>query len=605
MNQAQDSAATGRLVRGTRRSWSGSRLVAAALLALLPLWASAQCRIRTLTLPIRIIEQRPVTTITIDGQDIPMLVDSGAFHSFLTESTARQLGLKLRYLSRGFHIEGLTGSVEARRTVVKKLKFGGTELNDVEFAVGANEIGAGIMGILGRNFLDIADTEYDLGHGVVRLSFPNRECNDKVMAYWAGDAVVNVVPMAGLGPNDDDGALVVDARLNKLDVAALMDTGAPRSSVLKSAALRAGISESDLQDPGRTGGAGKGRVNAWRATFNAFELGGERVSPLRMKVVDVPKGPNQVWHMILGLDYFLSHRIYVSRKQRKLFITWNGGPPFADLQASGADVAQFAAAASAPVDAAALAQRGQAAAARGEYERALQDLSQAHESAPDVATVLHDRALVYLQIGQPRKALEDLDAALRMDANLHLARATRAEARFATGDRAGTLADLQALDAALPALSHLRSRMARLYAALDNAPEALRQWDLWMPSRGNDMAMVSALEGRCWLRARLKLDVPLAIEDCKRALKIDRDEPFAHGTLGWAYLRSGDLQGAIQAFDRSIELRPTWAWAHYGRALARRQAGGDLQAAQSDLSRARELDAQIDAHVQRAGFDKF
>ena len=33
--------------------------------------------------------------------------------------------------------------------------------------------------------------------------------------------------------------------------------------------------------------------------------------------------------MLLGIDFFLSHRIYVSKSQSKMFITYNGGPVFA------------------------------------------------------------------------------------------------------------------------------------------------------------------------------------------------------------------------------------------------------------------------------------
>ena len=32
--------------------------------------------------------------------------------------------------------------------------------------------------------------------------------------------------------------------------------------------------------------------------------------------------------MLLGIDYFLSHRLYVSRSQRRIYATWNGGRVF-------------------------------------------------------------------------------------------------------------------------------------------------------------------------------------------------------------------------------------------------------------------------------------
>jgi hypothetical protein len=32
--------------------------------------------------------------------------------------------------------------------------------------------------------------------------------------------------------------------------------------------------------------------------------------------------------MLIGADFFLSHRIYVANSQRKLYFTYNGGPVF-------------------------------------------------------------------------------------------------------------------------------------------------------------------------------------------------------------------------------------------------------------------------------------
>ena len=32
--------------------------------------------------------------------------------------------------------------------------------------------------------------------------------------------------------------------------------------------------------------------------------------------------------MLLGADFFLSHRVYVANSQDKLYFTYNGGPPF-------------------------------------------------------------------------------------------------------------------------------------------------------------------------------------------------------------------------------------------------------------------------------------
>src|SRR4029453_19609646 len=93
------------------------------------------------------------------------------------------------------YVDGYTGPIDVRMTSVRRVGLVGAEVSNVEFLVGGNELGAGIMGILGRNILSVADTEYDLAHGVVRLSVPKGDCDKTDFAYWAGQAPVVVVPL--------------------------------------------------------------------------------------------------------------------------------------------------------------------------------------------------------------------------------------------------------------------------------------------------------------------------------------------------------------------------------------------------------------------------
>jgi hypothetical protein len=111
-------------------------------------------------IPVRIVDHRPIATLRLNGTEVPMLVDSGAFFSMLTASTASQLKLPLHGLPFGFRVGGYTGQIAAKRTRVERLGLAGAELKDIEFIVGGNELGAGIMGVLGRNILSVADTEY-------------------------------------------------------------------------------------------------------------------------------------------------------------------------------------------------------------------------------------------------------------------------------------------------------------------------------------------------------------------------------------------------------------------------------------------------------------
>ena len=565
-------------------------------------WASswAGCELGQMEIPVRMVGQRPIAILSLNGTQVPMLVDSGAVYSMLSASTAEQLKLTVRHLPMGFRLEGYTGPVDVSRTRVDKVGLRGAELSNIEFLVGGNELGAGIMGILGRNVLSVADTEYDLAHGVVRLTLPKGECKETNLAYWAGEAPVIEVPLQR-DRNRTDTAIRVEVGINGKNTLALLDTGAPQSSLSLRTAHRAGIQDSDLKPVGRVGGAGEGKVKSWTGPVATFELGGEKIANNRLEIDDVGHSDEG---MVLGLDYFLSHRIYVSRLQQRIYVTWNGGTVFAQNRASpAASDTRYAAVPQelAKDDADALARRGAAAIAAGNYPRALDDLDRACDLAPGVADCFHTRARLKLAMRQPRLALADLDEGLRLDPALAEARFRRASLRLGLADRAGALADLAPLDAELQPSSALRAEMALLYERMDQVPEALRQFDLWIGSHPKDARLADMLNSRCWMRARLNIDLPLALKDCKEA--VDRDDgAAAHAdSLGWIYLRLGDAKKAKAAFDGAIKLE-TLAMSLYGRALAQFRLD-DPAGGERDLAAARQLEPLIDEEVRKAGFD--
>ena len=559
--------------------------------------ASAGCELSQMEIPVRIVDFRPIATLTLNGTAVPMLVDSGGFFSMLSASTATQLNLPLRDLPAGARVEGYTGRIEARQTRVDKVGLLDAELTNVAFLVGGNELGAGIGGILGRNILSAADTEYDLANGVVRLILPKGECDKTNFAYWAGAAPVVVAP---LEDQRRDTAIRVDVGINGNRTRALLDTGAPTTSLTLKAARRAGIEERDLTPYGRIGGAGAGRARSWTGNVARFELGGEKIVNNRLRIDDVDSTDQG---LIIGLDYFLSHRIYVSRLQRQIYVTWNGGSVFAQGSATGDYDARYAAIPKdvGKDDADALARRGAAAAAARDYARALEDLNRACELAPAVADYFYARARVYLAMRQPGPALADLDQTLRLDSAQAEARIRRAAVRAQLGDRAGAQADLAQLDATLPPSSHLRADMAQLHAFFAQAPEALRQYDLWVSNHPKDGRLATVLNERCWLRARLNIDLPLALADCKEAVDKDDAQPNYRDRLGWTYLRLGDAASAKRAFDGAIKLaaRPS---SLYGRGLANLLLN-DMAGGESDLAAARKLKPLIDEEVRKAGFD--
>jgi hypothetical protein len=153
------------------------------------------CNLKVGEMPVTMVGMRPIATVGINGTQVPLLVDSGAFFSILTDAAAAQLELRVKRVPGDMQVYGLTGRVDARMTTVKSMQLLNVDIPIVDFLVGVNEVGGGAMGVLGRNVLSLADAEYDLAHGALRLIFPKGNCKDRNMAYWAGDRPVVEVPL--------------------------------------------------------------------------------------------------------------------------------------------------------------------------------------------------------------------------------------------------------------------------------------------------------------------------------------------------------------------------------------------------------------------------
>jgi tetratricopeptide (TPR) repeat protein/predicted aspartyl protease len=582
---------------------SAGALALLTLALALPRLAHAKCEIQVLEVPVKMVGSRAVATVGINGTPVPLTVDSGAYYSMLTDAAAEQLKLRVDP-NAGLRVQGLTGKVDAQLTTVDKLQLQKGEIPHAQFIVGGNEPGSGTMGLMGRNLLGLTDAEYDLAHGMIRLIVPSDGCETTNMAYWAGSAPVDeialMVPFAARLP-----AIRARAKLNGHDVTAMFDTGAT-TIVSKRTALRIGLAETDMAPAGTMYGAGRGSGKLWTAPFESFQLGGEQVLNNRLRVGEFD------WKdadMLLGIDFFLSHRIYVSQQQSKMFLTYAGGTVFSLNKGEAASAAPFdgapssdGAASSAPgagTTADDFARRGATLSARREYEKALADLDRAVELDPTQAAFFAQRGGILASLNRPAKAMEDLDKALALDPAQVDARYGRAYLRHRMKDIDGAKADLDALDKTLSAQAQMRLAMARFYGNLELPAQQLAQLNLWLPAHPNEVRRDIALNSRCWARLQLGIELDKALEDCNAAVDADPKSPNHLDSRGWVNLRLGKYADALSDFDRSLKARPEGAWSHYGRALTKPHLG-DAAGSAADLAAARKAEPDIDAKVARS-----
>jgi tetratricopeptide (TPR) repeat protein len=601
----KDSCAAARTRAGkpalslARRCHLSGTLIALALL--LPAAAWSNCKITTAEMPVTMVGTRAIAMVHINGTSVPMMVDSGAFFSFLTEAAAAQLKLRLRSMPGRVAVAGLGGKVDTSMTTVERLELLGGSVPDVDFIVGGTEPGGGAMGIIGRNILSLADTEYDLAHGVIRLVFPNEDCADANMAYWAGDQPVTRVELL----RDTDDRLKLPAilglvKVNDQKLLALFDSGDYSSMVSLQAASRVGVAKSDMKPAGVSYGADGKAQKTWLASFDSIAVGDEVIRNNRLRVTDFEGRQD----MILGVDFFLSHHLYVAKKRRVMFLTYNGGRVFSEnaveTPAAVASAASAGTSADPALDADGYARRGAASASRGEYEQALADLDRACALSPASAAFFAQRGEIRLRLNQRDEARADFDKALQLDPQQVDARLQRAMMRARSHDTEGALADLAELDRTLALEAQQRLAMGRLYMTLHAPAQAISQFDHWIPLHRHEFRIEETLRDRCWARAELGVDLDKALDDCDEAVDADSKNPLFLSDRAWVYLRMGKPKKAVADFDRALALQPDGAWTMYGRGLAHLGLG-ETALGQADLAAARRKQATIDADIGRAG----
>jgi len=390
--------------------------------------------------------------------------------------------------------------------------------------------------------------------------------------------------------------------VNGVRLTAIFDTGADRSVMTRHAAAKAGIKPGDpgVVSAGYSRGLGQGVVKTWVAPVKSFRIGKEETlnTQIRFGDIDLTDGD-----MLVGMDFFLAHHIFVSNTQRKLYLTYNGGPVFnpsqTPLSAVGGSPTP-ADDAPDPTDAAGYARRGAGDAARNNVGRAIADLSKAIEMAPTVADYRFQRGVIYARNRQPDLAIADFDETLRLKPDDAAALVDRAALRLGGRDRAEAEQDLEAADKASAKQDDIHLKIAILYARADRASAAIDQYSLWIDAHGDDARLPDALNGRCWERALTGVDLDKALHDCNQAIRNAPKSAAMFESRGLVYLRLGDLDKAIADDSAALAINPELSWPLYGRGLAKQRKGQTAEGA-ADISAALEIDPKLADEMRTRG----
>ncbi|MGH8232472.1 MAG: aspartyl protease family protein [Steroidobacteraceae bacterium] len=581
------------------------RLAAVLLLSIAPLaitWAG--CKVgQLLELPVTMRGLRALVPAKINGTDVQLAVDSGAFYSILTPGSAASLHLKLELVPPGYYMHAIGGAVLPQLTTVKEFTFGGFAVKDVVFLVGGSEIDRDAVGVMGQNVLNMADADYDFSNG--RLRFLQAiDCSKTNLAYWAKGQDVSIIE---LDRHEHSTETTGSAYVNGVKISVQFDSGAQESTISVRAARRAGVSTDapGVQNGGSIGGFGRRFVQSWIAPFQSFRIGSEEVRNTRLRISDIDI---ENIDMLIGADFFLSHHVLVANSQHLLYITYNGGPVFklpapqsSPQPAPPATTESQPAAESEPAaDAASYARRGEAESARHDYEHAIADLTRACELEPQNSDYFLARSAAYSYSKQGALALADLEHSISLNGNNVNALIRRAEVRRAQRDAAGALADLDTIDRIVPKEADLRLTLGELFGALDRIDSAISQLDQWIPAHPDDAKLPRALNGRCWSRMLGNRDLDKALDDCQRAVRLWPNDAAVLDSRAWVRLRLGQPDKALADFNAAIKLVPTEAWSLYGRGVAEIRKGSS-EAGRSDIAAALALRPGIEEAAKKYG----
>jgi tetratricopeptide (TPR) repeat protein/predicted aspartyl protease len=588
-------------------NWQSFACVAALAVTLASERSLAACSLsKYAEFPVTMSGDMPVINGTINGHAARFGADTGSFFNMINSQKAEAFSMKIAVMPTSLEVVGgMGGTSKARRGIAADFTlegFGSAPRHNFEFVVLGDRFGD-VDGLIGQNWLGRNDAEFDLRNGVIRL-FLSNGCEKASLAYWAKDAPVSIVELEPRNPVESQ--FIGSATLNGKKIRLMFDTGAGRSVLSLRTATRLGFRPNGegVEPGGISGGIGKRDFETWIARFDSLQIGqigNEQVKNARMRVGDFGNALDV--DGIIGVDFFLSHRIYAATEQRRIYITYNGGPVFDLRNRTGTTAAannDATDSVSEPSDAAGYRRRGAAFASRRDYEHAIKDYDQAVKLEPSDPENYYLRGIARLNDDRSVLAMDDLGEALRLKPDHVRARLDRGRLRLYLKDLAGASTDFAAVKNLAPNDAALSLEMAAVYDGAGYPQDGLLHLSEWIQANPCDEALPVALNARCWIRAKLGKELALALEDCNRALKPNSRVSSYLDSRGLVYLRLGKLKDAIDDYRHALELRPGLAHSRYGLGLAQLQAG-KIEEGKSSIDAAIALNPQIVAFFEAMG----
>lgn len=295
-------------IRG--RGLFGALVLLSALLLLVAHPAHADCRVqRAASLPITIDAGHPLVQASINGHAVSVLLDTGAQGSLVTPGTVARLGLP-RDRQRTTDLRGIGGSVSSQKALIHNFAVAGSEYLDMSVGISSLPASDRTDGLIGADILSVYDLDLDFPGRMLTLY--NVSGCERIVPVWDR-------PYATLPAHLLSRLLLVKVEIDGHPLNTLFDTGGPEAMLSRAAMPLVGLSDRDLalDPPGESRGIGARRTPSRLHRFAVVRIGAETFRNVPIHVAEF----HQVQaNMLLGLDYMLGRRFWLSYATRTVFI---------------------------------------------------------------------------------------------------------------------------------------------------------------------------------------------------------------------------------------------------------------------------------------------
>ncbi len=223
---------------------------------------------------------------------------------------------------------------------------------------------------------------------------------------------------------------------------------------------------------------------------------------------------------------------------------------------------------------------------KDDIQSALQELTTAIRLDPR-SPALKSRAILFLSLGEPERALPDLDQAITNDASDAIAWADRGVTKSKLGDNSGAIADCTHAIELAPTLANRLNR-GNAYANLHRNEEALADFQIALQL---DPKSEPALLGRANANYASKR-LAASLEDYTRVIDADPHSAIAYFKRGNIHLDRKEFGAAFSDYSDSLAIDPKQPLTLVNRSIAAARLGRRTEAA-NDQRRALDLDPTI------------